>query len=60
MSINVPHNKRHLVVAVELRDRRVVTGAAIATWRNVDVVDEQLLAKGHCDQNAMLLQMRIG
>ena len=27
---------------------------------NVDVVDVQLLAIGHCDQNALLLQMRIG
>ena len=31
-----------------------------AMWRNVDVVDAQLLAIGHCDRNALLLQMRIG
>ena len=31
-----------------------------ATWRNVDVVDMQLLAIGHCDRNALLLQMWIG
>ena len=60
MHINVPNNKRHFVVAEEVHDRCVVTSAATATWRNVVVVDVQLLAIGHCDQNALLLQMRIG
>ena len=57
--INIPNNKRHLVVAEEVRDCSVVTSAATATWRNVDVVDVQLLAIGHRNQNALLLQMRI-
>ena len=57
MRINIPDNKRHFVVAEEVSDRCVVTSAATATWQNVDV---QLLAIGHCDRNAMLLQMRIG
>ena len=60
MHINIPNNKRHFVVAEEVRDRCVVTSTAAATWRNVDVVDVQLLAIGHCNQNALLLQMRIG
>ena len=53
MRINIPNNKRHFVVAEELRDRRVVTTPATATWRNVDVVDVQLLAIGHCNKNAL-------
>ena len=59
MRINIPNNKRHFLVAEEVRDRCVVTSAATNTWWNVDVVDMQLLAIGHCDQNALLLQMRI-
>ena len=47
MRINIPNNKRHFVVAEEVRDRCVVTSAATVTWRNVDVVDVQLLAIGH-------------
>ena len=50
MRINIPNNKRHFVVAEEVRDRYVVTSAETATWRNVDVVDVQLLAIGHCDR----------
>ena len=38
MRINIPNNKRHFVVAEEVHDRCVVTSAATATWRNVDVV----------------------
>ena len=60
MRINIPNDKRHFVVAEEVRDRCVVTSAATATWRKVDVVDDQLLAIGHCDRNALLLLMRIG
>ena len=60
MRINIPNNKRHFVVAEEVRDRRVLTSAATATWRNVDVAEVQLLAIGHCNRNAFLLQMRIG
>ena len=60
MHINIPNNKRYFVVAEEVRDQCVVTSAATASWRNVDVVDVQLLAIGHCSQNALLLQMRIG
>ena len=37
-----------------------MTSAAIASWHNVDVVDVQLLAIGHRNRNALLLQMRIG
>ena len=59
MRIYILNNKRHFVVAEEVRDRYVVTSAATATWWNVDV-DVQLLAIGHCDRNALLLQMRIG
>ena len=60
MRINIPNNKRHFFVAEdEVRDRCVVTSAATATWRNADVVDLQLLAIGHCNRNALLLQMRI-
>ena len=36
-----------------------MTSTATATWQNVDVVDVQLLAIGHCNQNALLLQIRI-
>ena len=61
MHINIPNNKRHLVVTEEeVRDRCVVTSAATATWQNVDVVDLQLLAIGHSNRNALFLQMRIG
>ena len=60
MRINIPNNKRHFVVAEEVRVRCVVTSAATATWRYVDVVDMQLLAIGHRNRNALLLQMRIG
>ena len=59
MHINIPNNKRHFVVAEEVRDRCGVTCAPTAMWRNVDVGDVQLLAIGHCNQNALLLQMRI-
>ena len=55
MRINIPNNKQHFVVAKEMRDRCVVTSVATATWRNVDVVDLQLLAIGHCNQNTLLL-----
>ena len=44
----------------EVRDRCFVTSAATAAWRNVDVVDVQLLAIEHCNRNALLLQMRLG
>ena len=57
MRINIANNMRHYVVAEEVRDRCVVTNAATATWRIVDV---QLLAIGHRNQNALVLQMRIG
>ena len=60
MRINIPNNKRHLVVAEEVRDQCVVTSAATATWRNVFVVDVQMLAIGHRNRNALLLQMRVG
>ena len=60
MRINIPNNKRHFVVAEEVRDRCIVTSAATATWRNIDVANVQLLAIGHHNQNALLLQMRIG
>ena len=59
MRINIPNNKRHFVVPEEVRDRCDMTSAATATWRNADVVDEQLLVIGHCNQNDLLLQMRI-
>ena len=52
MHINIPNNNQHFVVAEQVHDRCVVTNAATATWLNVDVVDVQLLAIGHCDQNA--------
>ena len=54
MCINIPNNKRHLVVAEDLHNRCVVTSAAAATWWNVDVVDVQLLAIGHPNQNVLL------
>ena len=56
MRINIPNNKRHFVVA-DLCDRCVVTCAATVPRRNVDVVDVQLLASGHRNRNALLLQM---
>ena len=59
MSVNIPNNTQHFGVAEEVRNRCVVTSAATAMWRNVDVVDVLLLAIWHCDQNALLLQMRI-
>ena len=59
MRINIPNDKRHFVVAEEVRDRCDVTSAATATWRNVDVVYVQLLTIGHRNRNALLLQMRI-
>ena len=59
MRINIPSNKRHFAAA-EMRDRCVVTSAASATWRNVDVVDVQLLAIGNRNLNALLQQMRAG
>ena len=55
MRINIPNNKQHFVIADEVRHRCVVTSAATATWRNVDVVDVQLLAIGHRNLNALLL-----
>ena len=60
MRINIPNNKRHFVVAEEVRDRCVVTSVATAMWRNVDIVDVQLLAIGHRNRNDLLLLMRIG
>ena len=60
MHINIPNNRQHFIVAEEVHDRCIVTSAGTATWRYVDVVDVQLLAIGHCNQNALLLQMRIG
>ena len=60
MRINIPNSKRHLFVAEEMRDRCAVTSAATATWRKVDAVDVHLLAIGHRNRNALLLQMRIG
>ena len=60
MRINIPNNMRHFVVSEEVRDRCILASAATATWRKVDVVDVQLLTIGHCDRNALLLQMRIG
>ena len=60
MGINIPNNKRHSVLADQVRDRCVVTSAATVTWRNVYVADEQLLATEYCNRNALLLQMRIG
>ena len=60
MCINISNNKRHFVVAVEVRDRCVVTRAAAATWQNADVEGVQLLVNGHRNRNASLLQMRIG
>ena len=51
----IPNNKRHFVVAEDVRDRCVVTSAATATWRNVDVLDVQLLAIVHRNRNVFLL-----
>ena len=59
MRIDIPNNKRHFVVAKKVRDRCVVTSAATATCRNVDVVDVQLLPIGHRNRNALLIQMMI-
>ena len=60
MRINIPNNKRHVFVAEEVRDRCVVTRAVTSTWRNVDVVDVQLLTIGHCSRNAFFRQIKIG
>ena len=60
MRINIPNNNRHFLVAVEVRDQCVVTSAATAMWRNVDVVDVQLLAIENRSLNAFLLQMCFG
>ena len=60
MRINIPNNRRHLVVAEEVRDGCVAISAAATTWRNVDVADMQLLAIWHRNRNVLLLQMRIG
>ena len=48
----------YFVVDTEVRDRHVVSSAATATWRNVDV-DVLLFPIGHHNRNALLLQMRI-
>ena len=61
MCIRIPYNKRHFVVAYEeVLGQCVVTSTMAATWRNVDIVDVQLLAIGHCNRYALLFQMRIG
>ena len=60
MRINIPNNRRHFVVAEEVRDRCVVISAATATSRNVDAVDVQFLSIGHRNRNALLIQMKIG
>ena len=60
MCINFTNNKRHFVGAEEVRGRGVFTSVATATWRNVHVADVELLAIGHCNRNALLLQLRIG
>ena len=46
MRINIPNIEPHFVVAKEVRDLCVVTSVATAMWRNVDVVDVQLLGLG--------------
>ena len=56
MHITLTNNKRHFIVSEEVRDRCLVTSAADAMWRNVDVVDVQLLAIGYRNRNALLLQ----
>ena len=58
--MGISDNKRHFVVAEEVRDRCVATSATTATWRNVDVVYVQLFTVGHRNRNALLPQMRIG
>ena len=60
MRIDIPNNKRHFVVAEQVRNRCVVTSARTASWRNSDAVDVQLLAIGHRNRNALLRQIRIG
>ena len=60
MRINILNTMRHFVVAEEVRDRCVVTSAATTTWRNVVSVGVQLLAIGHLNRSAMVLQRRIG
>ena len=62
MRINIPNNKRHFVVAEKVGGRCVVTIAATATWRNVDVLDVQLLAIWHrsCDlQDAAVILVAV-
>ena len=56
MHFNIPNN--NFLVVEEVRDRCLVTSAAIATWPNADV-GVQLLEIGNGNQNALLLQMRI-
>ena len=58
--MNIAINKRYFLVAEEVLDRCVVTSAASAKWRKVDVVDVHLLAIGHRNRNALLLQISIG
>ena len=60
MHINITNNKRHFVIADEVPNRWIVTSTATATWQNVDIVDIQLMAIGHRNRNALLLQMRTG
>ena len=43
MRKNISNNKRHIVVAEEVRDRCVETIAAAATLRNADVANVQCL-----------------
>ena len=57
MCINITNNKRHFFVAEEVRDRYIVTSAATARWQNVDAVDVQLLAIGHCNHNAVVVDI---
>ena len=59
MRISFSNNRRHFVVAEEVRNRCVVFSAAAVSLRNLDVVDVQLLAFGHRNRSALLLQMRI-
>ena len=60
MCINISNRMQHFAAAEEVHVQCAVTKAATATWRNVDIVDVQLLAIWHQNQNALLLQMRIG
>ena len=58
MRINIHNRERHFVVAENVSDRCAVTSAAAVTWRNVDVVDLQLLVIVKRNRNALLHQMR--